>query len=204
MWPGVAPAEGAVNITYLTAVESVVATAANYGGCLLLLFRVFVCLVCLSLCLSVCRSVCLSVCLPACLPVCRLSVSVSSRPLVSAVCRPSICLTVCLSVCLPACLSACLPACLSVCLPACLSVVAATCFCRPLNLSLAGIYLLLDMHQDLLSPFFCGEGAPDYLVQVRRGPCLCAALCCVLTSTACCGELSTCVGRACVLRCAVC
>jgi endoglycosylceramidase len=27
-----------------------------------------------------------------------------------------------------------------------------------------GIFVLLDLHQDLLSPFFCGEGAPDYLV----------------------------------------
>lgn len=27
------------------------------------------------------------------------------------------------------------------------------------------ILTLLDLHQDLMSPFFCGEGAPDYLVQ---------------------------------------
>jgi endoglycosylceramidase len=33
----------------------------------------------------------------------------------------------------------------------------------------SGIYVLLDLHQDLMSPFFCGEGAPDYLVQPAGG-----------------------------------
>ncbi len=32
-----------------------------------------------------------------------------------------------------------------------------------------GVYTLLDMHQDLLSPFFCGEGAPDWVVQPAGG-----------------------------------
>lgn len=32
-----------------------------------------------------------------------------------------------------------------------------------------GIYSLLDMHQDLLSPFFCGEGAPDWAVHPAGG-----------------------------------
>jgi hypothetical protein len=28
----------------------------------------------------------------------------------------------------------------------------------------SGIYTLLDMHQDLLTEYFCGEGMPDYLI----------------------------------------
>jgi hypothetical protein len=31
-----------------------------------------------------------------------------------------------------------------------------------------GVVVLVDLHQDLLSPFFCGEGAPDYLVPVPQ------------------------------------
>ena len=30
------------------------------------------------------------------------------------------------------------------------------------DLGSLGIYTILDCHQDLLSPKFCGEGAPDY------------------------------------------
>jgi len=29
----------------------------------------------------------------------------------------------------------------------------------------SGIYTLLDMHQDLLTEYFCGEGIPDYLIE---------------------------------------
>lgn len=32
-----------------------------------------------------------------------------------------------------------------------------------------GIVTLLDLHQDLMSPFFCGEGAPDFLVPRPSG-----------------------------------
>ncbi len=32
-----------------------------------------------------------------------------------------------------------------------------------------GIVTLLDLHQDLMSPFFCGEGAPDFLVPRPTG-----------------------------------
>ncbi|KAJ3074273.1 hypothetical protein HDU98_011627 [Podochytrium sp. JEL0797] len=31
----------------------------------------------------------------------------------------------------------------------------------------AGIYVLLDFHQDILSEFFCGEGVPPYIVQAN-------------------------------------
>jgi len=34
------------------------------------------------------------------------------------------------------------------------------------KLAARGIYTILDCHQDLLSPKFCGEGAPDFAVQV--------------------------------------
>eukprot|EP00003_Mantamonas_plastica_P024694 TRINITY_DN4650_c0_g1_i1.p1 TRINITY_DN4650_c0_g1~~TRINITY_DN4650_c0_g1_i1.p1 ORF type:complete len:512 (-),score=166.55 TRINITY_DN4650_c0_g1_i1:62-1426(-) len=34
------------------------------------------------------------------------------------------------------------------------------------NMAKHNIYVLLDCHQDLFSPFFCGEGAPDWAVHV--------------------------------------
>lgn len=37
------------------------------------------------------------------------------------------------------------------------------------TLGKAGIYTILDCHQDLLSPKFCGEGVPDYAALYRNG-----------------------------------
>jgi endoglycosylceramidase len=33
----------------------------------------------------------------------------------------------------------------------------------------AALQTLVDLHQDLLSKYFCGEGAPDFLVPIQRG-----------------------------------
>ncbi len=33
----------------------------------------------------------------------------------------------------------------------------------------AGIYTILDCHQDVFSPKFCGEGAPDFAAIYRNG-----------------------------------
>ena len=37
-----------------------------------------------------------------------------------------------------------------------------------INLGAAGIYVLVDAHQDLLSRYFCGEGIPDWAVVISN------------------------------------
>jgi len=38
------------------------------------------------------------------------------------------------------------------------------------DLGKAGIYSIIDFHQDVISPFYCGEGVPDYIINMTSKP----------------------------------